>query len=76
MLNMYVMHCILSASERTYFRIYGALQITIIIIIIFIYDVGHAAKTPHNIFNVKVLYFRLIQIKNYIFFCISFDIDI
>ena len=32
--NMYVSQCILCASERKCFRIYGALQIKIIIIII------------------------------------------
>ena len=31
---MYVLQCILCASERKYFRIYGALQINIIIIIL------------------------------------------
>ena len=35
-LNMYLLHCILCASERKYFRIYDALQIKIIIIIIII----------------------------------------
>ena len=29
-LNMYVLQCILCASDRKYFRIYGALQIIII----------------------------------------------
>ena len=32
-LNMCVLRCILRASERNFFRIYGALQIQIIIII-------------------------------------------
>ena len=33
-LNMYVLQCILCASEQKYFRIYSVLQIKIIIIII------------------------------------------
>ncbi len=35
-LNMCVLQCILCASERKFFRIYGALQIKVIIIIIII----------------------------------------
>ena len=34
LLNTYVLQCVLYASERSYFQIYGALQIQIIIIII------------------------------------------
>ena len=59
---MYVLQYILRVSERKYFLIYIALQITIIIIIISLYDAGHAAKPPHHIFYANVLYFHLIQI--------------